>query len=225
MEGGSGPRDGARSSGEEHYLSAPAERPEARGIIPASVWLVENGAGFEQYSNGLRIDTTLRGAGDAAPLPRLRARTAAAGGGPRPSPVGILFHTSESDVWPLEAAFNENLRDSSQRLLRYVSRNRLYHYLIDRFGRVYRVVGEDSKANHAGHSRLGGRRPHLPEPEQRLPRRLLRDALGRRPRPAHHPGAARRRAQPDRLPAPAVRDRAGDVRDPRPDQREPARST
>jgi hypothetical protein len=33
-----------------------------------------------------------------------------------------------------------------------VSRNRLYHYLIDRFGRVYRVVEEQAKANHAGHS-------------------------------------------------------------------------
>jgi hypothetical protein len=68
------------------------------------------------------------------------------------APAGILFHTTESDVWPLEAAFNENLRDSSHRLLRYVSRNRLYHYLIDRFGRVYRVVEEGGKANHAGHS-------------------------------------------------------------------------
>ena len=52
-------------------------------------------------------------AGDAAPLPRLRPRS-----GPRPrvrttGRSGILFHTSESDVWPLEAAFNENLRDSS----------------------------------------------------------------------------------------------------------------
>jgi hypothetical protein len=55
-------------------------------------------------------------------------------------------------VWPLEASFNENLRDSSQRLLKYVSRNKLYHYVIDRFGRVYRTVDEGSKANHAGFS-------------------------------------------------------------------------
>ena len=38
------------------------------------------------------------------------------------APVGILFHTSESDVWPLEAAYNENLRDSTQGLLQYVQR-------------------------------------------------------------------------------------------------------
>jgi hypothetical protein len=66
--------------------------------------------------------------------------------------VGILFHTSESDVWPMEEAFNENLRNSSQRLLRYLQRNQVYNYLVDRFGRVYRVVEDDCKANHAGYS-------------------------------------------------------------------------
>jgi N-acetylmuramoyl-L-alanine amidase len=37
-------------------------------------------------------------------------------------------------------------------LRRYVRQHKLYHYLIDRFGRVYRVVEEESKANHAGNS-------------------------------------------------------------------------
>jgi hypothetical protein len=67
-------------------------------------------------------------------------------------PVGIVFHTSESDIWPLEESFNEKLRDSSQNLLRYLRRKRVYHYLIDRFGRVFRVVEETGKANHAGMS-------------------------------------------------------------------------
>jgi hypothetical protein len=126
---------------------APATLPA--GITPAAVWLVEKGEGWEQYSNGLRIDTGHAVAGDprrfrvfdehGALLPELHDQ-----------PVGILFHTSESDIWPLEAAFNESLRDSSQRLLRYLQRNRTYHYLVDRFGRVFRVVNEESKANHAG---------------------------------------------------------------------------
>jgi hypothetical protein len=133
-------------------LAEPApELPKMAGLAPSAVWLVENGEGFEQYSNGLRIDTGRAVTG----LPR-RYRVfepdGAFGEAVYAAPVGILFHTTESDVWPLEASFNENLRDSSQRLLRYVSRNRLYHYLIDRFGRVYRVVEEDRKANHAGHS-------------------------------------------------------------------------
>ena len=120
------------------------------GITPRAVWLVEQGDGYEQYSNGLRIDT-----GHAAAGQKRYYHTFVPGLGMEPGaldrPVGILFHTTESDIWPLEASFNENLRDSSQRLLRYLRRERLYHYLIDRFGRVFRVVEEDSKANHAGY--------------------------------------------------------------------------
>jgi hypothetical protein len=67
-------------------------------------------------------------------------------------PIGIVYHTSESDIWPLEESFNERLRDSSQNLLHYLKRNQVYHYLIDRFGQVFRVVEEADKANHAGMS-------------------------------------------------------------------------
>ena len=128
-------------------IETPPTLPAA--IAPAAVWLVEKGEGWEQYSNGLRIDTSHATPGD----PR-RFRVFDESGALLPEvheqPVGILFHTSESDIWPLEASFNESLRDSSQHLLRYLQRNRTYHYLVDRFGRVFRVVNEDSKANHAG---------------------------------------------------------------------------
>jgi hypothetical protein len=67
-------------------------------------------------------------------------------------PVGILFHTSESDLWPLEADFAKQLRRGSAGLLRYVQREQSYNYVIDRFGRVYRVVDDDSRAHHAGHA-------------------------------------------------------------------------
>jgi hypothetical protein len=66
-------------------------------------------------------------------------------------PIGILFHTSESDLWPLEPGFENELRKSSASLLRYVKREQAYNYMIDRFGRVYRIVDDDSRANHAGH--------------------------------------------------------------------------
>jgi hypothetical protein len=136
---------------------APAPRPVVAealealpaGVAPASVWLVEKGETSEQYSNGLRIDTTFSVAGE-----HRRFRTFEAGVGMSPEtfdkPAGILFHTSESDIWPLDEAHNEKLRDSSHSLLRYLKRNLVYHYLVDRFGRVYRVVDEESKANHAG---------------------------------------------------------------------------
>jgi hypothetical protein len=129
----------------------PAPPTAVGALAPAGVWLVEKGEGYEQYSNGLRIDTSFAVAGSPRRY-RVFEPDGSFGEAVFGAPVGILFHTTESDVWPLEASFNENLRDSSHRLLRYLSRNHLYHYLIDRFGRVYRVVAEDSKANHAGHS-------------------------------------------------------------------------
>jgi len=129
----------------------PVALPPRAGLAPASVWLVEMGAGFELYSNGLRIDNTYEVGGEPRRF-RVFDRTSGLRGEMQSRPVGILFHTSESDVWPLEAAYNETLRDSTQRLLRYVRRNHLYNYVVDRFGRVYRVVEEETKANHAGHS-------------------------------------------------------------------------
>jgi hypothetical protein len=137
------PRPAAKPPVAEALAALPA------GVTQASAWLVEKSEGFEQYSNGLRIDTTFAVSGE-----HRRYRIFEAGRGMSAEtfdqPVGILFHTSESDIWPLDEAHNEKLRDSSHSLLRYLKRNLVYHYLVDRFGRVYRVVDEDSKANHAG---------------------------------------------------------------------------
>ena len=126
------------------------ELPEPKAPVPAAIWLVEKGTNYEQYSNGLRIDTEFSVHGEPR---RFRVFEQ---DGMRPevyeAPVGILFHTSERDVWPMEESYNENLRDSSRRLLHFLKNNQVYNYLIDRFGRVYRVVDDASKANHAGYS-------------------------------------------------------------------------
>jgi hypothetical protein len=122
-----------------------------RGVAPARIWLADSGPGFELYSNGLRVDTTYSVEGEPR---RYRVFELGRGMGTEvhDRPVGIVFHTSESDIWPLEESFNGKLRDSSQNLLHYLKKNRVYHYLIDRFGRVFRVVAETAKANHAGMS-------------------------------------------------------------------------
>jgi hypothetical protein len=44
------------------------------------------------------------------------------------------------------------LKRVGESLLEYVRRERAYHFVIDRFGRVYRVVRESDVAYHAGHS-------------------------------------------------------------------------
>jgi hypothetical protein len=124
---------------------------EALGVAPTTIWLADRGSGWELYSNGLRIETAY--AVTAEPrrykihdrehglLPAIHTR-----------PVGILFHTSESDLWPLAEDYDKQLRRSSTNLLRYVRSTKAYNYVIDRFGRVYRVVDDDTRASHAGHS-------------------------------------------------------------------------
>jgi hypothetical protein len=134
---------------EDHRAVAEPLAPVSDAVAPSAIWLVERGKDWEQYSNGLRIDASYAVTGEARGY-----RIFDAANGMRDEllskPAGILFHTSESDIWPLEASFNESLRASSHRLLRYLRRHHVYNYLIDRFGRVFRVVDEEGKANHAG---------------------------------------------------------------------------
>jgi hypothetical protein len=121
------------------------------GLSPSTIWLADRGPGWELYSNGLRIETTYTVAGEPRQY-RIHDRQR----GIQPTlyshPVGLLFHTSESDLWPLEADYGKQLRHGTTALLRYVQRSKAYHYLIDRFGRVYRVVDDETRASHAGHS-------------------------------------------------------------------------
>ena len=115
------------------------------------VWLVEKTAGQEVYSNGLRIET-----GNTAPHePRLEETVAVDGlnfvtGSIKPA--GIVFHTTESHMESFEEGNNRDLQRVGKWLIEFVARHHYYHYLIDRFGRVHRIVPEDQVANHAGRS-------------------------------------------------------------------------
>jgi hypothetical protein len=121
------------------------------GIAPSTIWLADRGPGWELYSNGLRIETTYAVSGERREY-RVHHRDGAMESGAYSKPVGILFHTSESDLWPLEADFAQQLRRSTAGLLRYLQHEQAYNYLIDRFGRVYRIVDDESRAHHAGRS-------------------------------------------------------------------------
>lgn len=114
---------------------------------------MENTQAGELYSNGLRVDN--RFAADNQPRAYLAA-SAAAPDSPvweaRTAPAGIVFHTTESHLVAFEAGRTRELNSVSESLLDYVRRNRSYHFLIDRFGRVHRIVQETDSANHAGRS-------------------------------------------------------------------------
>ncbi|HYE73637.1 MAG TPA: peptidoglycan recognition family protein, partial [Blastocatellia bacterium] len=68
------------------------------------------------------------------------------------TPIGILYHTSESELVKFVADNNDDLQIRSKGLLGWVKKNKLYNYVIDRFGQVYRIVPDDQAANHAGNS-------------------------------------------------------------------------
>jgi len=118
----------------------------------SDVWLVDARDGqFEIYSNGLRVETT----GTVAYQPRAWRRImrpSLAQGELRADPIGIIYHTTESHIAPFDPDHTARLKRVGQWLLDYLRKERSYHYLIDRFGRVHRIVRESDAAGHAGRS-------------------------------------------------------------------------
>ncbi len=146
----------AAGKAESRQHTLPSPFPPASVVEPqktAQVWQVERTAESEVYSNGLRIDTHFT----VSNTPRVylafhRNGDAAVTRVQRSDPAGIVFHTTESCQAPFEAEATPVLKRIGESLLEYVSRKRAYHYVIDRFGRVYRVVAESDTAYHAGYS-------------------------------------------------------------------------
>ncbi len=130
--------------------AAPPVRPVA-SPLPAPVFLAGHKPEGDLYSNGLEIlsafETTstpraYRGLDRATLKPRERSV----------EPAGIVFHTTESLVAPMEPDQAKVLSRARADVLDHVRRNRLYNFVISRFGEVFRVVPENQTACHAGHS-------------------------------------------------------------------------
>lgn len=115
------------------------------------VWLVESAETHDLYSNGLRIEKRYQLARQQ-PVPFVRFRTTTEQMEQRSTPYGIVFHTTESHALPFEETQNRNLRRIGAGVLQYVRHIRAYHFVIDRFGRVWRIVPESEPAHHAGNS-------------------------------------------------------------------------
>ncbi|MEK6409047.1 MAG: peptidoglycan recognition family protein [Acidobacteriota bacterium] len=125
------------------------------GLTLDKVWLAEQGDGYEFYSNGARVLTEFEITGMKRSFYRfdLEALTDGSGQGEILSlPVGIVYHVSESDLLPFADRYNSSLKNQSRALLEYAHEHRLYNYVIDRFGRTYRIVRDEFAANHAGNS-------------------------------------------------------------------------
>lgn len=133
----------------------PAAPPVEAASLPehhdtSDIWLVEKSGTSETWSNGLRVDNRF--------LAHTHARSwlafpaSGAPGEPRAGPIGIVFHATESQQAPFEPAENRKLQRLGESLLEYVSRERAYNFVVDRFGRAWRIVPEDEAANHSGFS-------------------------------------------------------------------------
>jgi hypothetical protein len=117
------------------------------------VWQVEQNRDYETFSNGLRVENHFKVSGKPRSYGRIERRRPDTGFKDwRSDPVGIVYHTTESELAPFESAQNRKLKVLGLSLLEYVRAKQAYNFVIDRFGRVFRVVEVEDTANHAGHS-------------------------------------------------------------------------
>jgi hypothetical protein len=127
-------------------------------VIPAdttpNVWVVDQSHDFETFSNGLRIDDRYVKPNQKRIFYPVYQRGAIDAGQPewRSEPAGIVYHTTESDQARFTADENARLKRIGKAVIGVVQQNRSYHFLIDRFGQVFRIVPETDVANHAGYS-------------------------------------------------------------------------
>jgi N-acetylmuramoyl-L-alanine amidase len=122
-------------------------------VVP-NVWLVDKTRDFETYSNGLRIDDRYIASNQRRVFYPVYKRDDVDASQPewRSEPAGIVYHTTESDQARFTPDQNARLKRIGRAVIGVVQQNHSYHFLIDRFGQVYRIVPESDIANHAGYS-------------------------------------------------------------------------
>ncbi len=123
-------------------------------FIKNPIWLVEKTKEREIYSNRLQIITTHT----VKNIPReyyefFRNYSGLPMEDKTSSQIrGLLFHASESDILDFKPEMNQSIVKFSRLLIKYLCKKKSYHYFIDRFGRVYRLIYDDQAAFHAGNS-------------------------------------------------------------------------
>jgi hypothetical protein len=146
---------GYQASNRENVSDRPAPHLSSGSTEAfANVWLVDKSKDFETYSNGLRIDNRYAVSNDDRLFYPVYQRAAVNPDQPewRSEPAGIVYHTTESDQADFDPEHNGNLKRIGREVLNFIREKRCYHFLIDRFGQVYRVVRESDVAFHAGNS-------------------------------------------------------------------------
>jgi N-acetyl-anhydromuramyl-L-alanine amidase AmpD len=119
---------------------------------PENVWQVEKKPDFERYSNlaiiktNFEINTRRRG------YYMISRSSQAEDYQLRRDIIGIVYHTPASHIKLFTADNNMNIQQGTAGLIAYIRANKSYHYLIDPFGVIYRIIKDDQVADQAGHS-------------------------------------------------------------------------
>ena len=152
----------SRPQSRRNHLPVPTQKPakhpnksiQVPEYLKSPIWLVEKTANREFYSNRLQIITTYTISNISREYFRFSKNTDYSPANSRITDEisGIVYHASESDMYPFMPEMNRSILNYSKRLIKYLLRKKAYHYFIDRFGRVYRLVREDHAAFHAGKS-------------------------------------------------------------------------
>lgn len=132
--------------GDTHLQGTPED-------LTAPIWRVETDDGSELYSNGLMISNRYLTRTAPRKYPVFDSgdpqwQTARWGS----APVGIVFHTTESELADFVPSNNREILRRGHYLAQFVGREHLYNFLVDRFGRVHRIVPESEYAFHSGNS-------------------------------------------------------------------------
>jgi hypothetical protein len=143
-----------RSSGEQAGVIATKVAQYLPGFDPDKVWLVKKETNFEIYSNGARVLTEFETDNHT------RNYYLYSKDDPRQDSawpvqhdiIGILYHTTESELVDFKSDNNDDLLRHTQGLLGWVQKKKSYNYVIDRIGQIHRVIRDDHAADHAGHS-------------------------------------------------------------------------
>jgi hypothetical protein len=145
-------RTASDATGHRPAATAPP-RQMSVAARPAEVWVVESNKEYEVYSNGLRVENGLAVSNQPRSFVAFDRRYPDLPPGLWASdPVGIVYHTTESHSAPFEPDQNQVIKRQGRELLKFVREKRAYNFVIDRFGRVHRIVVETDTAFHAGKS-------------------------------------------------------------------------
>ena len=124
------------------------------GYDPHKIWMVKKESDYELFSNGVRILTEFETENHSRsyylyskddPLKNLDLPV-------QHQIVGLLYHTTEGELVDFKPDNNSDLQRRSHGLMSYVKKEKSYHYVIDRFGQIYRIVRDNQAGFHAGHS-------------------------------------------------------------------------